>query len=200
MNRKDIENLRSCFNDYKGEKEYFNKLHSAIQNIEASFELDQADERINMPKQKRYRLVIPENVPNKYMSGWDCLYYLNGREVELIGVMTTDGICRFKYSGSDFNCPGSWLVEIQESRPCTAEELFKQHFPNKDTDSYTFNGFIKGLEIGAEQNELKHRETDTFQEWNNKTLSHENEMMTAYEHRKLAWKAANKSRGYDDQT
>lgn len=212
MDRKDIENLRNCFNGYKGDPEYFNKLHSAIQNIESSFELDEADKRIEMPKQyrvtvkdciahlqnigvagkpKRYNLVIPGN-----LEAWesDFAATLDRGEVEILNIQNEYAIIKNISTGSEQLCLKKWIIEIELD---PAKEAYKNaYITTKESPPEYENYFTHGFHYGEKHNKLKHEEIETFDEWFDK--NNHSFVEQGREAARPVWKSALKSRGYND--
>jgi len=157
------------------------------------------------PKTRRYRLEIPEEVPKTFMKN-ESLGAMDGKEVRLMCIMTTEGIARIEFGDSPNviveYCPKSWLVEIKEDKSTVldyykewAEELYKQEYEGS-TASETFEA---GFSAGEKNSELKHRGTKSFKSvWEKfEYLNRGCSLGTDKEIAEMSWKAALKSRGYE---
>jgi len=171
-----------CTEGFNPDGDFISKFKSIIDELEKE----------NMPKEKRYRLEIPEEVPKDMLTTALKLIEHDNRTLNeyrwgLILKETAHPKTVYK----------SWLKETKEQESVTAEESVKQRY-NIHRLPAEYQRFYKiGFGEGEKNNELKHQETEdcedwiTWYEWHIKKI-------TDKEQAREIWKAANKSRGMNE--
>jgi len=155
-------------------------------------------ERRMPEKQKRYHLEIPEKIETSDPTLMKkALTLLDFTEVEEDDTFSNFGLA-FSFS----NIPKEWLVEIKEDKPITAEEWMLSKYKAYEVHRDHMSGLevcdvIEGFKAGERNETLKHRETESFEEWDDKNARWLNENSVGVDEARFLWKIALKSRGYE---
>ena len=150
-------------------------------------------EKENMPEKKRYQLELPENIKLSQAEMATILKPWNGKEIDLdvTSLVTNNQKVRIE------DIPKSWLVEIkEESRPCMANEYayaFNSCHPNLNLPK---DIIIQIFESGIKATELKHQETESFEEWKDKNARWLRVNTVGVDEARYIWAETLKSRGY----
>jgi hypothetical protein len=187
MNRSDIKHLRWIYDRltvvHREDRslDYMVKFGTIINEHEATME------KTDLPK--RYKLELPGTID---IEDVETAAYFIGRGISELCIETYP----------DFDIPKSWLVEITEEKPMTAVAWVANtplDNPNEQHESYG----IRAFKAGEDTSELKHKETESFEEWWEKQIYNEGIDMDEEENKRLlawcidTWLAANNSRGYE---
>ena len=117
-----------------------------------------------MPKQKRYRLKIPEDIQKELEVLKWAWHYENGKIIdENMSISISKPFTEWKSRFSDL--PKSWLKEIKDE-PLSDKESFASDYgrlPDKFPKEY-YNYYKQGFKKGEESQKLRHQETTTVKD------------------------------------
>lgn len=145
------------------------------------------------PMAKRWKIKLPETIKSYDIVEMAC------NNVNISWLFTNDGL---ELTGHESDrIIGIYLEEIEEIKPyksprCWLRDKYPKYTIN---DRYSHGALMNAFIDGREDNELKHCEAESFQEWDKKEGNvSPSQFAPAVRHeRRKGWDACNKSRGYE---